>query len=38
MAKSNRGFFGLLFDLILGFCTMGIWWVWILLKYLRNNS
>lgn len=29
---------GLLLDLILTICTGGLWLIWILIRYLRNNS
>lgn len=44
MSKSNRsttkkrGFGGLLLDFILVLCTGGLWLIWILIRYLRNNS
>jgi hypothetical protein len=34
----KRGFFGLLFDFILVLLTGGLWLIWILIRYLRNNS
>lgn len=39
MSKGNkkRGTLGILFDLVFGFMTGGIWWVWILIKYFRNG-
>lgn len=36
--KKERGCLGLLLDLILTVCTGGLWLIWILIKYLRNNS
>lgn len=40
MSKSGkkRGTFGILFDVILTVCTGGLWLVWIIIRYLRNNS
>ena len=29
---------GLLLDLILTICTGGLWLIWILIRYLRNNT
>ena len=29
---------GLILDVILTFCTGGLWLIWILIRYLRNNS
>ena len=37
MQKKKRGFFGLLFDLVLGLITGGLWWIWLLIKYIRNG-
>lgn len=34
----KRGFFGLLFDFIFVLLTGGLWLIWILIRYLRNNS
>lgn len=34
----KRSFGGLLLDLILVLCTGGLWLIWILIRYLRNNS
>jgi len=36
--KRRRSTFGILFDFILVFCTGGLWLIWILIRYLRNNS
>lgn len=36
--KNKRGCFGLLLDLILTICTGGLWLIWILIRFLRNNS
>lgn len=36
--KKKRGTFGLILDLILVLCTGGLWLIWILIRYLRNNS
>ena len=36
--RKERGCFGLLLDLLLTICTGGIWLIWILIRYLRNNS
>lgn len=41
MAKKNgkkRGTFGLIIDMILTLLTGGLWLVWIIIRYLRNNS
>ena len=41
MSKNGkkRGFGGLLLDfIILVLCTGGLWLIWILIRYLRNNS
>lgn len=39
MSKGKkRGFFGLLLDFILTLVTGGLWLIWILIRYLRNNS
>ena len=29
---------GLILDVILTLCTGGLWLIWILIRYLRNNS
>lgn len=34
----KRGFLGLLFDVFMTLITSGFWLVWLLIKYLRNNS
>lgn len=34
----KRGCFGLALDFILTLATGGLWLLWILIKYLRNNS
>ena len=34
----KRSTLGILIDVILTFATGGIWLIWILIKYLRNNS
>lgn len=36
--NKKRGFFGLFFDFVLTICTGGLWLIWILIRYLRNNS
>lgn len=36
--KKKRGAFGILVDVILTLCTGGLWLLWILIRYLRNNS
>ncbi len=36
--KKKRGTGGLILDLILTLCTGGLWLIWILIRYLRNNS
>lgn len=33
----KRGTFGLLVDFVLTLLTGGLWLIWILIKYLRNN-
>ena len=40
MSKCNgkRSTGGLILDVILTFCTGGLWLIWILIRYLRNNS
>ena len=40
MSKNGkkRGFGGLLLDFILVLFTGGLWLIWILIRYLRNNS
>ena len=40
MSKGNgkRSTGGLILDVILTFCTGGLWLIWILIRYLRNNS
>lgn len=35
---NKRGCFGLILDMVLIIVTSGLWLVWILVKYLRNNS
>lgn len=35
---NKRGCFGLILDMVLTIVTGGLWLVWILVKYLRNNS
>ncbi len=34
----KRSFWGLVLDFILVICTGGLWLIWLLIKYLRNNS
>lgn len=34
----KRGVFGLFIDFVLTFLTGGLWLIWILIRYLRNNS
>jgi hypothetical protein len=36
--RKKRGTLGILFDVVFGILTGGIWWVWIFIKFLRNNS
>ena len=36
--KKKRGFWGILLDFILVCITGGAWLIWILIRYLRNNS
>lgn len=40
MSKGNgkRSTGGLILDVILTFYTGGLWLIWILIRYLRNNS
>jgi hypothetical protein len=33
----KRGIGGLIIDLILVFCTGGVWLIWLLIQYLRNG-
>lgn len=39
MSKNGkkRSFGGLLLDFVLVLCTGGLWLIWILIRYLRNN-
>lgn len=34
----KRGTAGLILDVILTICTGGLWLIWILIRYLRNNG
>ncbi len=34
----KRSTLGLILDVILVFATGGLWFIWILVRYLRNNS
>lgn len=34
----KRSCFGLVLDFVLVLCTGGLWLIWILIRYLRNNS
>lgn len=36
--KKKRSTVGLILDVVLTFCTGGLWLIWILIRYLRNNS
>ena len=36
--KKKRGCLGLIFDFVLTLLTGGLWLIWILIRYLRNNS
>lgn len=36
--KKKRSTAGLILDVILTLCTDGLWLIWILIRYLRNNS
>lgn len=36
--NKKRSTFGLIIDMILTFATGGLWLIWILIRYLRNNS
>ena len=38
MTRKDRGCLLTLVDLILIILTGGLWLIWILIKYLRNNS
>jgi hypothetical protein len=40
MSRNNNGTSGgrILLDFILTICTSGLWLIWILIRYLRNNS
>ena len=35
--RKERGFLGLLVDFVLTLATGGLWLIWILIRYLRNN-
>lgn len=37
-SKKKRGTFGILVDLVLVICTGGLWGLWLIIRYLRNNS
>lgn len=34
----RRSTAGLILDFILTICTGGLWLIWIIIRYLRNNS
>lgn len=34
----KRSTLGLIFDVILTLATGGLWLIWIIIRYLRNNS
>lgn len=36
--RKGRGCFGLVLDFVLVLMTGGLWLIWILIRYLRNNS
>ena len=36
--SKKRSTAGLIFDVILTFATGGLWLIWIIIRYLRNNS
>jgi hypothetical protein len=36
--KKKRSTAGLILDVFLTFFTGGLWLIWILIRYLRNNS
>lgn len=36
--QKKSGCLGVLFDFIMVFLTGGIWLLWILIRFLRNNS
>ncbi len=36
--RKKKGFMGILLDFILVLITGGLWLIWILIRYLRNNS
>lgn len=37
-SNKKSSFGGILLDFILVICTGGLWLIWILIRYLRNNS
>lgn len=36
--RKRRSLLGILFDVVLIFATGGLWLIWILVRFLRNNS
>lgn len=38
MAKKKQSGLGILFDFIMTILTGGLWLIWVLIRYLRNNS
>jgi hypothetical protein len=39
MVRTKRyGFWRFTFDFLFGCLTMGVWWFYLLFKFLRNNS
>lgn len=36
--KKKHSFWRILLDFILVFCTGGLWLIWLLIRYLRNNG
>lgn len=38
MRTNKRGCLGLVIDFVLVIATGGLWLIWLLIKFLRNNS
>lgn len=36
--KKKYGFWNFVIDMFLGFITGGIWFIWLIVKFLRKNS
>lgn len=34
----RRSMLGLVFGIVFGLMTGGLWWIWIFIRFLRNNS